>query len=152
MAKLNERAFTLIEMLIVIGIIAILAAAVIIAINPARQFAQSRNTQRWTATNAILNSIHQNMVDHRGNFDFSGCPATSFPSSATNIGSGASDVDLCACLTPTYMAEMPYDPVNGSFTDCSDYDTDFTVLENANGRITIAAPSAELGETISVTR
>jgi prepilin-type N-terminal cleavage/methylation domain-containing protein len=152
MAKLSERGFTLIEMLIVIGIIAILAAAVIIAINPARQFAQSRNTQRWTATNAILNSVHQNMVDNRGTFDFSGCPATAFPTSATNVGSGGTDLDLCACITPTYMAEMPYDPVNGSFTDCSTYDTDFTLLESTGGRITVAAPSAEIGETISVTR
>ena len=153
MAKSNERAFTLIEMLIVIGIIAILAAAVIIAINPARQFAQSRNAQRWTATNAALNSVHQNMVDNRGNFDYSGCPATAIPATPTNIGSGATDVDLCACLTPDYMASMPYDPVTGDFTDCTDYDTQYEISQNATtGRVTVSAPDAEMGESISVSR
>ena len=37
----NQSGFTLIEILVVIGLIAFLAAVVIIAINPARQFARA---------------------------------------------------------------------------------------------------------------
>src|SRR3989338_5215704 len=74
--RINQRAqrqsagqgFTLIEILIVIGIIAILATIVIIAINPARQFAQARNTQRVSNTNAILNAVGQRIADGKGIF------------------------------------------------------------------------------------
>ena len=62
----NKKGFSLIEILIAITLITMLAAIVIIAVNPGRQFAQGRNTQRWTAVNSILNSVHQNMVDNNG--------------------------------------------------------------------------------------
>ena len=42
----KKKGFTLIEILVVIGIMAVLATIVIIAINPAKQFAQARNADR----------------------------------------------------------------------------------------------------------
>jgi len=148
----NKTGFTLIEILIVMAILAILAAAVIIAINPARQFAQARNTQRWTAVNSILNAVHQNMADNQGSFNFSGCGATALPTSATSIAS-TGGVDLCGCLVPTYLASLPYDPTTGSYTDCTNYDSGYTIYQDAtSGRITVAAPAAELNQSISVTR
>lgn len=150
MVTKNKKGFTLIEILIVIGILAMLAAIVIVAINPARQFAQARNTQRWSDVNAILNAVHQNMIDNKGTWN---C-AVSLPSSATVIKK-TDGVDICSCLVPTYLAALPYDPSasGASYTDCTSYDTGYTIMQDATtGRITVAAPSAELGETISVTR
>jgi type IV pilus assembly protein PilA len=147
----NKKGFTLIEVLIVLTIVTMLAAVVIIAVNPARQFAQARNTQRWAAINSILNAIHQNAVDNSGNFDFSGCGATDFSASSTNVGNA--DLDLCGCLVPIFVAEMPFDPSSGSYTDCTTYDTGYDVYEDATtGRIVVTAPDAELGDSISVTR
>lgn len=148
----NKKGFSLIEILIAITLITMLAAIVIIAVNPGRQFAQGRNTQRWVSVNSILNAVHQNMVDNDGNFDFSGCGATSMPSVATNIDS-ATGVDLCGCIVPTYIAEMTYDPTDGSYTDCASYDTAYEIIQDATtARITVSAPSAELTQAISVTR
>jgi len=44
----NKKGFTLVEVLIVIGIIAILASLVALAINPTRRFAQANDTERAT--------------------------------------------------------------------------------------------------------
>ena len=146
-----KSGFTLIEILIVMAIIAMLAAVVIIAINPARQFAQARNTQRWAAVNSILNAVHQNMIDNRGTWNSTGCGA-SLPSTATVI-KNSDGVDLCACLVTTYLASLPYDPKTGSYTSCAGYDTGYTIYQDATtGRITVAAPQAELTQSIAVTR
>ncbi|HVU79832.1 MAG TPA: prepilin-type N-terminal cleavage/methylation domain-containing protein, partial [Candidatus Paceibacterota bacterium] len=105
--------FTLIEVLIVIGIIAILAAIVIVAINPAKQFAQARNTQRESNIGAILNAIGQRAADNKGifagTFDIDGTTYTcgTLPSSATLINDSmpASASTVSAALggrAPTY--------------------------------------------------
>lgn len=147
-----SKGFTLIEILIVIGIMAILATAIILAINPPRQFAQARNTQRWSNVNNILDAVYQNAVENRGSFT---CATGSLPAAATTMKTGAGGYDICTCLVPTYLGSMPFDPsaTGAGYTDCSTYDTGYTIMQNAvGGRITAAAPSAELGATISVTR
>ena len=50
---------------------------------------------------------------------------------------------------------MPYDPrdTGAAFTDCTNYNTGYTIIQSTTtGRITVNAPSAELGKTISVER
>lgn len=59
-------AFTLIELLIVIGIIGVLSAIVITAIHPGRQLAQARNTQRQAHVNAIMNAVEQYSIGSGG--------------------------------------------------------------------------------------
>jgi type IV pilus assembly protein PilA len=148
----KEGGFTLIEILVVIGIIAILAAIVLIAINPARQFAQARNSQRTSNTNAILNAIGQNMADNAGIFD---CP-TAIPAAATNMGSEATDYNIRSCLVSTYIPELPVDPETGTPWDGAVYDTGYTVMQDAiTGRVTVAAPDTDVppaAAVITVTR
>lgn len=148
----KQSGFTLIEILVVIGIIAILAAVVIIAINPARQFAQARNTQRWSNINTILNAVGQRMADGRGVWKTDATCTATLPVAVNPIGSGVGNTNLEPCIVPTYVSTMVLDPSTGTAAD-----TGYTIVQaaGANGRITVDAPQAELlgvGETISVTR
>ncbi|MDE1925470.1 MAG: prepilin-type N-terminal cleavage/methylation domain-containing protein [Patescibacteria group bacterium] len=134
----KQRGFTLIEILIVIGIIAVLASIVIVAINPARQFAQARNTERTSAVSTVLNAIGQDTADNEGVFGGVCSTAQSIiPATSTDIGTAAGLVDL-SCLVPTYIpSALPMDPIGGTASD-----TQYTVAVDATGRYTVCAPKA----------
>ena len=154
MNKKQHTGFTLVEVLLVIAIIAILASIVIIAINPAKQLAQARNTQRWSNVNTILNAIHQYAIDNKGAMPVGVATTTKeicANGAITSTCSGASLADL-RVLTDNeiYFTAIPGDPTCP--TGCNASGLGYTVKKSANGRIVVAAPGAELGETIRVTR
>ena len=66
--SLNKRGFTLIEILVVIGMLALLSTIVLVAVNPLRQFAEARNAQRQNDVAAILNAISERIADNGGLF------------------------------------------------------------------------------------
>jgi prepilin-type N-terminal cleavage/methylation domain-containing protein len=149
---MNKRpGFTLIEILIVIGLIAVLAGVLVVALNPARQFAQARNAQRYNNLDTIMGSVINNMTDNKGLFT---CASGVIPATATNMANGAGNYDIGPCLVPTYASQLPTDPsaAGAHWTDATDYDTGYTISLGADGRFTISAPSAELGEVITLTR
>ena len=152
----SSKGFTLLEILLVIAAIGILAAIVLVAINPNRQLAQARNAQRRSDVTAISNSIYQYTIDNSGslpsNIDATlrNVISTAGTTTCTIVGSVAAATnvaDFVAQITPTYLAAIPRDPSVAS-AGCSDY-----LVQTVTGnRITISAPRAELSTTISVTR
>jgi len=146
--KSAKKGFTLIELLVVIGILATLLAITLVAINPVRQFQQANNTKRSSDVNAILNAINQYAANNRG-----ALPAGISATTQTISDTGA---DICADLITQYIAALPADPSVGggaAITDCTvAYNSGYTVLTGSDNRVTVNAPSAELGAIISVTR
>ena len=151
--KNSEKGFTLIELLVVIGILAILMGIVLIAINPAAQFAQANNTARTNAVSQILNAIGQYEADNHGQLPTGlqvNMVATEIASTSPAGGLG----DICTAIMPAYIASLPQDPGipnSANITSCVTYDTGYKVAVDANGRITVSAPSASPVRGVPVT-
>ena len=154
--------FTLLELIIVITIIALLAAATFVAVDPAKRIGQANNAQRWSDVTAILNAILTYVVDNSGTYPGSGwtnnqlyvlgttsegCDVTSL-CTATNTAQ-ASCLNLASDLIPTFLATIPQDPLlNGN----SASHTDYYIYQTTGGRVTVGACERYNNEKIEVSR
>lgn len=142
----------MIEILISMAILAIIVGAYFLVANPAGQLSAARNNTRSLNLQTLMLAIRQNIAD-QGNETFS-CAAGAIPTSATNMGSASGSYNIAPCLVPNYLAILPIDPTASSayYTSATNYNTEYSILLNASGSVTLSAPNAELGKTISVTR
>jgi prepilin-type N-terminal cleavage/methylation domain-containing protein len=153
----SQGGFTLIELLVVIGILAILLAITLIAINPNKDFQDTRNAKRQSDVSAILDGIYDYESANNGSVPPSLAGLTTTP---TTLGLGTGDINMCTDLVPTYLANLPMDPSaaapTGGSTPCASgvtaYNSGYMISESAGDRFTVTAPDAEDGASISVTR
>lgn len=138
--------FTLLEILVVVAAISLLAGIVIVALNPNKQLAETRNAQRRVDVNTILNGVYQYAIDNNGTLPASVTTTTTAICKTGGTCTGLIDLSVLT-VSSTYLVAMPIDPT-GSTTNSTGYN----INKNANGRVTVNAPSAEQSATISVTR
>jgi prepilin-type N-terminal cleavage/methylation domain-containing protein len=129
------KGFTLIEILVVVALIAILTAITFIAINPAKNFADTRNAQRSSDVTQILNAVTQ-YTSEQGH-SLAGLGITEV-CGVTVKHLATDNVTITAQLVPDYIVGIPSDPQPsglGGYTIC---------IDNASGgRVTVSAPSVE---------
>lgn len=158
-SKKQRKGFTLIELLIVIAIIVVLAAAVFVALNPAKRFADARNARRQSDVGNMLGAVKTDEVDNGGTYlasiaaltadlnyvigtDVSGCDST-----CTAVTTQAACVDISDLVTQGYLGSIPFDPSTGSVAN-----SDYYLSRTTAGTITVGACDPEVGETIVVSR
>lgn len=128
---MNKKGFTLLELLIVIGILAILAAVTVLVINPAQLLKRARDSQRMSDLATLQTAIGLYMTDVTPlNITSStavcifslasgcGAPTTCSTASCTNKqnvdGSGWVPINFTAISGGSPLGNLPIDPSNSS--------------------------------------
>lgn len=116
--KNRKRGFTLLEIILVIAAIGILAAIVLVAINPNRQINQARQAAINSEKNTIEKALQQVLID-TGNYPtlVDGVQRKICSSTVT-----ADCIDITADLAPTYISRIPTGAT-------------YTVARGNNGRV-----------------
>jgi prepilin-type N-terminal cleavage/methylation domain-containing protein len=147
--SVNPKAgFTLLEILLVVGIIAILAGIVILAINPTKQLADARNAQRRSDVLTILNGIYQYSLDNNGVLDTI-AGGSALVQSDTCDATGTDAIDLETTLvgaSSTYLTAIPHDPQAAD----GDIASEYFIVQRTNGRVTVCIDPANEENSISI--
>lgn len=145
----TKSGFTLIELIIVIAIIAILAAAIFVALDPARRFNESRNSRRTTDVQTIHQAlqkyqtdndgVHYEQVDDltAGQYFVIGTCSSGADSTCTAQTTQSACVDISG-LGSNYLAVVPSDPKTGT-----DENTDYYLTKDTNGILSVGACDPE---------
>lgn len=145
----QQGGFTLLEVLLVVAVLAILAGIVIVAINPGKNLADTRNAQRQTDVTTILDAVYQYSLDNNGSVPAS-ITTTATEICATGAASCTGLVDLgVVTANEKYLVAIPKDPQCS--TTCATNGTGYKISKTANGRLTVTGPTAD-GKTVSVSR
>lgn len=143
------KGFTMVELIIVIAIIAVLAAGIFVAIDPARRLHEARNSRRQTDVVSILDTIVKIQADNNGthyatvaaatagSFYVIGTSTTGCNTTCTAKTTQAACLDLSAVPT-NYLASIPFDPSTGTAAN-----TDYYISKSATGTVTVGACDAE---------
>lgn len=127
-----------------VGMIAILASIVIVAINPSKQLAMARNAQRRADINVIVNAVYLYGIEHNKLPDALPKTPLEICRSESTDCTGLVDLEV---LVGTYLGAIPHDPATEDSRS-----THYTIYSDQQGNVTVSAPNAEGGEVISVAR
>ena len=149
----RRAAFTLVEVLLVVALLAILAMVTIVAINPSKHLTKSRDSGRITDVYSILSAVHQYSLDNDGVFpEVITLDEQEICSTGSIDCAGMADLSVLTSGAE-YMESMPIDPSCKAIqTICTEFGTGYSIKTESNGKVTVSALHPEVEDSISVTR
>lgn len=119
----KEKGFTLIELLVVIAIVAVLAGALLIAINPQSMIQKSRDSKRLQDVDTLVKALNLALADGELLLaDTSSCTTCDSASGTTAVDS-TGYVQYTTILNKTglskFIPTLPTDPINGACTNAA---------------------------------
>ena len=153
----QNKGFTLIELIIVVAIIALLAGATFVAINPARRIGEANDAQRWADVTSIASAWALYTADNSGTAPSSTASTgiyhvTSGYPTHSECGDGTAtttaSLDLSGLVTDGYLGSVPVDP-SGTYTSGQ---TGYYMSIASSGVITVGSCSRYTNSRIFVVR
>jgi len=143
----HSRAFTLLEILLVVAAIGVLAAIVIVAINPQRQLGKVRDAERQSEVGTIKDGIEQYSIDSNGEYP-SEIEANTYKEVCDTEAVDPNNcpdnyVDLSG-LVPEQLAAIPRGPQVSE----TNADTGYEVSKDENGNIAVKASNTEVDNSV----
>lgn len=140
----HRSGFTLLEVMIVIGVLALLATLIIVTLDPAERFRDAREARRLSDIRALSSAAHQYLVDKKGDFPAgidgrerqlgTGTSGCSIDNGFCSVAGDGDCVDLGPALR-SYLPVIPEDPDTGTAEH-----TRYTIRHEAEGnRIVVKA-------------
>ena len=145
------QGFSLIEILVVVALIIILATITLVAINPGKNFRDTRNAQRSADVTQILNAVTQYTSEEGNSVVGLGTIAVCDPENAyagTEIGTGTGMINLSTVLVDEFIVAIPMDPSEPEASE----GTGYNICVTTGGRVQVSAPLRENNREIVVKR
>jgi len=160
---LKTNGFTLIELIIVVAIIALLASAGFVAINPGKRSGDANNAKRWSDVTAIADAYSAYLVDNAGT-----APTSTTAGVTYSITSSTGGTTFAVCENATgnpttttalvnleglvaggYIGAIPLDP---TYTGTDGYNTGYYFYRETGGKLVIGSCESYNSTNIELVR